>query len=97
MAWSKERAARHEAAYPAAEKRERGRLAQARYRERHARRLAAARQVGSILLRTADHHDDAERLADALRVLLRPSGIEALVRELSQKPRRRALRSGPRP
>jgi len=64
------------------ERREQKREAQARYRQVHARRMAAARQISKILMRQHGHHDDIEQLATALRKTLTTEGIRALRAEL---------------
>jgi hypothetical protein len=62
---------------------ERNRQAQARYRERHAERLALVRKISAILKRQSWHQDDAAVLVAALRTLLGNECIRALGRELS--------------
>jgi hypothetical protein len=61
---------------------ERNRQAQARYRERHAERLALVRKIAAILKRQSWHQDDAVLLAAALRTLLGDESVRALGREL---------------
>jgi hypothetical protein len=64
---------------------ERNRQAQARYRERHAERLALVRKITSILKRQSWHQGDAVLLAAALRRLLGDESVRALGRELRDR------------
>jgi hypothetical protein len=70
---------------PPEEKRERNRLAQARFREAHAKRLALAREVTNILVRQTEHRDDIPRLAEALRAVLSKEGVAALRKALATR------------
>jgi hypothetical protein len=56
--WSSARYAQYRAIHPAVETSERNRQAQKRYRARHAKRLAAARQVANILMRQSEYARD---------------------------------------
>ena len=82
--WSKLRTAQHHASYPPEERAERNRLAQARYRERHAKRQAEARAIISILMRQSWNAADVKRLAAALRTTLGRSGTAALRKQLGR-------------
>jgi hypothetical protein len=84
--WSKERTAQHAAAYPADDRRERNRLAQRRYRERHKRKRAHIRTITNILTRQAQHHGELKRFVDALRALMQDEWLKALQKEL-RRPR----------
>jgi hypothetical protein len=83
--WSKLRTAQYRARHPQVDRRESRRLAQARYRKRHAKALAEARFVANFLMRRAEYHGDIERLAAALRSRLTRAGIAALRAELGRK------------
>ena len=82
--WSKLRTAQHYARYPAEDKAERNRLAQARYRQRSAKWRTSVRVIGNILMRRAERADDIGRIAVALRAMLTPDGIAALRRQLGR-------------
>jgi hypothetical protein len=81
--WTKPRDAQRQALYTLKFRRERNRQAQARYRERHAERLALVRKISAILKRQSWHQDDAAVLVAALRTLAGDECIRALGRELS--------------
>jgi hypothetical protein len=83
--WSKARSAQHDARYPPEQRGERNRLTQARYRARHAKRDAQVRVVVNILRRQSSGHDDAARLALALRELLGAFSSKALITELRRQ------------
>jgi hypothetical protein len=77
--WSPLRYEQWYSRHPKVERRESKRLAQARYRVRHAKRLAAARRVANILVRQSpDVHD----LAAALRATLAPADLALLRKTL---------------
>lgn len=78
--WSGERQAQHDALFRDAEKAERNRLAQARFRERHAKHRADVRKVTNLLLRRDGL--DPSGLAKALVECLGPSSAKALRKEL---------------
>jgi hypothetical protein len=61
------------------------RLAQARYRERHAKKLAAVHEIANILLRQSDYHGDTAKLARSLRSLMTKQAIKELCAELRAK------------
>jgi hypothetical protein len=84
--WSKTRSAQHAALYPAAQRSERNRLAQARY-PNHAERDAKVRVVVNILRRQSSRPDDVEQLAAALHELLGTPFSKALVTELRHRTR----------
>jgi len=67
------------------EKRERNRLAQARFRESHARHIAAVREITNILVRRSERYDDIPRLAGALRTVLSKEGVAALRKALTTR------------
>src|ERR1700746_1424605 len=75
----------HQATYQPELKVERNRQAQARYRERHAERLAQVRKVSAILKRQSWHQEDALVLIAALRTLFGDECIRALGRELRDR------------
>jgi hypothetical protein len=85
--WGKEREAQHRAKYPPAEKGERNRTAQARYRKYHAKQIAAARRLANILL----HHDTA-MAARALRGFFSEDEVRGLCK-LLRSPRQNARRT----
>ena len=85
--WNEEAA--HRAAFPPGEKRERNRLAQARFREAHARHIAAVREITNILVRRSERYDDIPRLAGALRAVLSKEGVAALRKALTTRRTRR--------
>ena len=82
--WSRLRTAQHFERYPPEERAERNRLAQARYRQRHAKRQAEVRAISSILMRQRWYAADVKRLAAALRAMLGRSGIAALRKQLGR-------------
>jgi hypothetical protein len=82
--WSKERHEQYRALHPVVERSEQRRLAQQRYRQRHAAKLALLGEVTNILRRQGEYPDDAKRLAAALRKLW-PTGIKALRTELGRR------------
>jgi DNA-binding NtrC family response regulator len=69
---------------PAAEKAEANRLAQRRWRERHARRRSIVQQVSSLLLRKK-WPDGIQQLANLLHQTLNREGIRALRRALQEE------------
>jgi hypothetical protein len=83
--WTKQRDAQHQAVYPPELRGERNRQAQARYRERHAERLALVHKISAILKRQSWHQEDAVVLVAALRTPLGDQCIRALGRELRDR------------
>jgi hypothetical protein len=82
---SKVRTAQYRPRYPSLtpeQAAERNREAQARYRERHAERLALTRKISAVLKRRSWHQDDAAVLAADLHRLLGDECIKALRRAL---------------
>jgi len=83
--WSEVRTAQHRARYLSLtpeQAAERNREAQARYRERHAERLALTRKISAVLKRQSWHQDDADVLAADLHRLRGDECIKALRRAL---------------
>jgi hypothetical protein len=78
--WSLLRSQQHWARFPPEERRARNAAAQVRYRERHRRRLLAARK-----LTTAATRGDVAAIADGLRALLTETSIKALRKNLARK------------
>jgi hypothetical protein len=85
MKWAKMREAQHYARFPPGERRERNRLAQARYRKRHGKALTEVRAITNFLLRQSyTYPHDIKRLAAALRDTLDREGMALLRRELGR-------------
>lgn len=76
--WSEERTAQYRARHPAVDRSEQKRLAQRRYRARHAKRLEQVRTITNILMRQTSHAGDMKLLAKALRAGLTRDGIATL-------------------
>ena len=80
--WSRERMAQHRACFPREEAGERNRLAQARYRARHAKQRASVRKITNLLLHRHRDGLDLSALAAALCECLGQPGAKALCEEL---------------
>ena len=70
--------AQYRVLHPPVTRAEQKRQAQARYRKRHAKRLAQVRVISNILTRQTGHAGDLRRLAAALRAGLSREEITAL-------------------
>jgi len=81
--WSKLRHEQYRNRHPYVEPAEQRRQAQARYRKRHAKRLAHARRVTNILVRQTWHAGDLKQLAASLQALLTKQDVRELRRALA--------------
>jgi hypothetical protein len=80
--WSQLRHEQWRSRHPSKPRSAQRRLAQARYRKLHAKKIAQVREISNLLLREAEYHGDIERLGKALRSRLTREGIKALRAEL---------------
>jgi hypothetical protein len=81
--WNKERRAQFRSRHPAVDRAESRRLAQARFRQRHAKQLTQVRAVAAILMRQSGWFPpDIRRLAAKLQALLGKENAAALRRQL---------------
>jgi transcriptional regulator of acetoin/glycerol metabolism len=84
--WSIARRAQYEARHPPVDRREQKRLAQARYRQRHADRLRKSRRVADILSRQTHWPGHIRELAALIRALVADKDyVRTLGRELNKR------------
>lgn len=83
--WDKYRTAQHQRMYPPEQKGERNRLAQLRYRQRHAARIKQARAVAGLLMKQTWYPQDVEALACTIRELIGMPYAKDLAAELRRQ------------
>jgi hypothetical protein len=81
--WSPQRVEAHYKAFPPEQKDERNRQAQADYRARNRKRIAAANKIRAIVVRQTWNYGDEQKIADAFKLLLSPESVAEVVKALT--------------